>query len=374
MKNVHPRLGARRLRVGLTLALAAVTTGVLHGGVGATDESTVPVDSAAAASPDGSAAAPAAGDLSVALVSTQRAGDDGPVDDMVAALGRVEDELGAETTFIEATDPATYEQTLRNLGNAGTDIIVATFPGMQEPIAAVAGDFPDTKFVHIYGDPDETPIDNVQRISYEIYPGFYLGGMLAAAVSESGKIGYIGGVALPSLAANFHAYEAGAQSINPDIEVQGAWADSFEDPAVGLEIASSMFADGVDVIQTDAAATSNGVLEAAQDAGAFMIKDSDPTQFELAPDTIIAVSFLRFGQSLFDQVQAAVEPGWTGGTTVSGINEDITGLALNEGFADVGSADVVERYETILPDIETARQAIVDGELEVPFDTDTSFE
>jgi basic membrane protein A and related proteins len=286
----------------------------------------------------------------------------------------VEQDLGAQITFIEATDPATYEQTLRNLGNAETDIIVATFPGMQEPLAAVAGDFPDTKFIHIFGDPDETPIDNVLRISYEIHPGFYLGGMLAAAMSESGQIGYIGGVALPSLAANFHAYRAGAESVNPDIAVEGAWADSFEDPAVGLEIASSMYSGGVDVIQTDAAATSNGVLEAAQDAGTFMIKDSDPTQFELAPDTIVAVSFLRFGQSLYDQVTAALEPEWAGGATTSGINEDITGLALNDQFAEVGAPEAVERFEAILPEIDAARDAIVSGELEVPFITDTSFD
>jgi basic membrane protein A len=314
--------------------------------------------------------------VSVALVSTQRAGDSGPVDDMVRALEQGATDFGVETTFIEATDPSTYEQTLRNLAQTGTQIIITTFPGMQQPLATVAPEFPDVKFVHIFADPDETPIDNLRRVAYVIHPGFYLGGILAASLAGatgSSKIGYIGGVALPSLAANYHAYVAGAQSVNPDIEVQGAWADSFEDAAKGLEIASAMYSDGVAVIQTDAAATSNGVLDAATAAGAFMIKDSDPSQIALAPETIPAVSFLAFGESLYQELQAALGDDWTGGPVQAGLAEGITGLATSDEFAATAEPAVAEAYTTALGLIDTAKAAILAGELEVPFNTDPTF-
>jgi basic membrane protein A len=246
---------------------------------------------------------------------------------------------------------------------------------MQAPLATIAPEFPDVRFIHIYGDPDETTIPNLRRVSYVIHPGFYLGGILAAGLSESGQIGYIGGIALPSLWPNYHAYVAGAQSVNPDIQVQGAWADSFEDPAKGLELASAMNAAGVDVIQTDSAATSNGVLESAQNAGTWMIKDSDPSQFELAPATIAAVSFLAFGDSLYQELTAALQESWEGGHVQSGILEGITGLALNEGFGTAEGVDpeAAARFEAVLPTIEEAHQAILDGTLEVPFSQDPNF-
>lgn len=329
------------------------------------------------ASPEASGAAVDGTGVKVALVSTQRAGDNGPVDDMVRALEQGAADFGVDTTFIEAVDPSTYEQTLRNLAQTGTEIVITTFPGMQQPLSAIAPEFPDARFVHIFGDPDETAIDNVRRVGYVIHPGFYLGGILAASLAEArgeSKVGYIGGVALPSLAANYHAYVAGAESVNPDIDIQGAWADSFEDAAKGLEIASAMYADGVQVIQTDSAATSNGVLDAATAADALMIKDSDPSQISLAPDRIPAVSFLAFGESLYQELTAALQDDWSGGAVQSGLAEGITGLATSEEFAAAtDDPAVAEAYTNALALIEEATAAILSGELEVPFNTDPTF-
>ncbi len=363
-------IGARNLGSrAQTILVAAVAVGLLVG-------TAVPL-AAQDASPEASMAAIDGTGVKVALVSTQRAGDSGPVDDMVRALEQGAADYGVETTFIEAVDPSTYEQTLRNLAQTGTQIVITTFPGMQQPLSAIASEFPDVRFVHIFGDPDETTIDNVRRVGYVIHPGFYLGGILAASLAEArgeSKIGYVGGVALPSLAANYHAYVAGAQSINPDIQVQGAWADSFEDAAKGLEIASAMYADGVQVIQTDGAATSNGVLDAATAADAFMIKDSDPSQISLAPDHIPAVSFLAFGESLSQELAAALQDDWTGGAVQSGLAEGITGLATSDDFASmIDDEAVAAAYADALTLIEAATAAILSGELEVPFNTDPTF-
>ena len=104
------------------------------------------------------------------------------------------------------------------------------------------------------------------------------------------------------------------------------------------------------------------------------IKDSDPFQISLAPDRIPAVSFLAFGDSVYQEITAALQDEWTGGHVQSGLAEGITGLATSEEFAGaVGDEAVAAAYEAALPLIEEAQAAILAGDLEVPFNTDPTF-
>jgi basic membrane protein A len=99
----------------------------------------------------------AAGKL-VALVHTQAAGDNGPIDDMIAHLKA----LGKADHFpiraIYASDPSTYQSILSTLAGAGAGIIVTTFDEMADPIKAVAPGYPHTKFIQLYADPFTPPI------------------------------------------------------------------------------------------------------------------------------------------------------------------------------------------------------------------------
>lgn len=307
--------------------------------------------------------------LKVALVSTQRAGDHGPVDSMVAALAKAKSNFKLSTKFIEATDPSSYQPTLQRLGQAGYDIVVTTFPDMQQPVQSVAGSFPKTKFILIFGDAFKQRIENARSISYQIYPGFYLGGILAASVSKTGKLGYVGGAPQPALNADFHAYVAGAKSVNRNVVVKGAWAGSFQDPAKGHEIAASMYAGGIDVIQTDAAATTLGVERAAKEKSGYVISDSAPSAAAQDPQHIIGTSFLQFGDSLYAQVKAAVSPGWHGGLIKSGIKDGITGLYVSKPFLARGPAPAIAKIKSALPLIQKKQAAIVAGSLKVPFNT-----
>ncbi|MYE97902.1 MAG: BMP family ABC transporter substrate-binding protein, partial [Acidimicrobiaceae bacterium] len=175
----------------------------------------------------------------VALVVNQSAGDLGPIDDLVRGLERVEADYGADTTFIEATDPSTFETTLRNLANQGTDIIAVTFPPMQDAVVAVAPDFPDARFIHVFG--FEGGLDNLVSIGFDYYKGTYLAGILAGALNTTGKVGFVGGVSIPPLNADYNAFVAGSQEQDPGITGEAAFADSFEDPAKGRELGAALY-------------------------------------------------------------------------------------------------------------------------------------
>ncbi|MXV98498.1 MAG: BMP family ABC transporter substrate-binding protein [Acidimicrobiaceae bacterium] len=299
---------------------------------------------------------------SVALVANQKAGDLGPIDDLVRGLEMVEADFGADITFIEATDPSTFETTLRNLANQGTDIIAVTFPPMQDAVVAVAPDFPDTRWIHIFG--FEGGVDNLVSIGFDYYKGTYLAGILAGALNTTGKVGFVGGVSIPPLNADYNAFVAAAQSKNAAITGEAAFADSFEDPAKGRELGAALYDGGVDIIMTDAAATDLGVIQAAEEKGGYVIGGS--VNYFDSPAVIGGV-LLYWAELLHAQVGHALSDDYTPGYVGAGVAEGGVDLVVNPEFLANGPAEMVEIINASLAEIDAARSQIKDGSLEVPF-------
>lgn len=300
--------------------------------------------------------------LTVALVANQRAGDLGPIDDLVRGLGLVEADFGADTTFIEATDPSTFETILRNLANQGTDIIAVTFPPMQEVVTLVAPDFPDTRWIHIFG--FEGGIDNLVSIGFDYYKGTYLAGILAGALNTTGKVGFVGGVSIPPLNADYNAFVAAAQTKNADIGGEAAFADSFEDPAKGRELGAALYDGGVDIIMTDAAATDLGVIQAAEEKGGYVIGGS--VNYFDSPNVIASV-LLYWAEILHAEVAHAISDDYTPGYVGAGVAEGGVDLVVSPNFLENGPAEMVDIINATLGEVDEARSAIKDGSLEVPF-------
>lgn len=311
-----------------------------------------------------------AADGLVALVHTQAAGDNGPVDSMIAKLKQLASEKGFTYRAIYAQDPATYETIFRTLGDAGAAVVVSTFNEVAEPFKAVAPDFPETKFIQLFADPFEPAMPNVVTVSYDYYLGCYLSGIFAAGVSESGKLGFIGGISIPPINADYNAFKAGAQSVRADATATAAFAGSFQDPAKGQEIAAQMFSSGIDYIQTDAAATDIGIITAANEAEGRMVSALDPAQFSLGPKSLISIVGLDFGASLYNEVNKALGSDWAGGKHVStGLGTGVIDFILSPAFQEQGRADLLEKAKKIWPEVEKAKAAILDGSLKVPFNT-----
>lgn len=306
----------------------------------------------------------------VAYVHTQAAGDNGPVDSMIGRLKQLSGEQGFKFRTVYAQDPATFETIFRTLGDAGASVVISTFNEVTEPFKAVAPSYPNTKWVQLFADPFKPAIPNIVSVSYDYYLGCYISGIFAAQVSKTGKIGYIGGISIPPLNADFNALKAGALSVNPKISVKAAFAGSFQDPAKGFEIANQMYSEGIDYIQTDSAATDGGIIQAANEASGRMVSAIDPAQYPLGPKSVIAIVALDFGQSLYNEVSKANSSKWAGGTHVStGIDSGVIDFILSPVFKEQGPKDLVERAAKAWPKVVAARNGILNGSIKVPFNT-----
>jgi basic membrane protein A len=240
---------------------------------------------------------------------------------------------------------------------------------MAAPIKAVAPGYPNTKFIQLYADPFTPPMPNVRTVEYQAHYGMFLAGLFGARITQSRRLGYVGGMSLPGLNADLNAMKAGAAMVSAGISVKGAFAGSFQDPTKGREIANQLFGTGIDFIQTDGAATDAGVIRAASEGSNRVVSAVFRTQFKLGPKTVASSVLVNFGQSLADQVTNALSGHFTGGHYVSNLADGIIDFVPSPLFMENGPPAYVARAKAAWPSVDEAKQAIIKGTLKVPFNT-----
>ena len=206
----------------------------------------VPVESSSADNP--APVAVGGGALKIGFVYAGSIGESGAT--YAHELGRraLEAQFGAKikTTFVEnVSDAATAERVLRDLAAQGNGLIFATNPAFQEPMLKVAKDFPAVKFEDAGG---TLLADNVGAYDTRSYEGAYLSGLIAGAMSKSGKLGVVASTATPEIFRDVNAFELGAQSSNPSAITHVTWINKGFDPAKEREAALGLLQQGADVL------------------------------------------------------------------------------------------------------------------------------
>ena len=301
----------------------------------------------------------------LALVVNQSAGDRGPVDILKAGLDSTVCSLGAETTFLEVLDPSTFESTFRDLGNQGVDVVALTFLPMGDALAAVAPDFPDTRWIHIYGNPLEA--DNVVTIDFEYWRGAFLAGMLGAALTSSDQIGIIPGDSSPPVNADVNAFKQGASMQNPDVSVNVAFTDSYNDPVIGKEVASAMYDDGVDIIMMSAAGSDAGMMEASEEKEGYTIGGS---ALYFDNPRVIGGVVIDWSKLIVNFINDALSDDYTARHATIGLDAGIFYLQINPLFRNTGPQEMVEALDNSWSAFNQAEEAVISGALEVPFNPD----
>lgn len=329
------------------------------------------------------AAVPAAAqDTRVGIVlSTGGLGDLSFNDAAYRGLQRAEEELGISFDYIEPADPSEDQTALRRFASRGYDLVIGVGFQMADSLRTVAGEYPDIKFAHVDQTFEDVP-DNIVTLNFAEWEGSFLAGALAALTSESGNVGFVGGVDFALIHRFEGGFYQGARYINPDIEIQSMYADDFGDPARGREIALGMIDDGADVIYHAAGGTGTGVFQAAEEEGIYAI-GVDSNQNYIAPGYIIASMLKKVDTAVFDTVKSVVEGNYKGGEnqyfTLSDGGIDLTSLtevgkpvldALENGIITEEDLETIkEMKETVTAPhaerINEIKDMIINGEIEV---------
>lgn len=261
-----------------------------------------------------------------------------------------------EIAFTEKVAVNDIEEAFMNYARSGYDLVIGHGFEFGEPALRVAKDFPDVNFYVSGKAPDNAKIGkNVGFIDQKEFEGAYLAGVLAGLMTESNKVGYVGGMKIPIQIANYNAFEAGAKSVNPDVKILGVLTGTFEDPGKGKEAALAQIDNGADIIAQAADSTGVGAIEAAK-ANNIKLIGYGTDQSDLAPTLFLTCFFSDIPKAIGMQGDKIKEGSFGGEVWKAGIKEGIVDITK---FGNSVPADIAAKVNAI-------KQDIIDGKIKVP--------
>jgi basic membrane protein A and related proteins len=253
------------------------------------------------------------------------------------------------------------------LAEEGFDLVVANGFAFSPDIDELAPQFPEVNFAITDGFAAEA--DNVTNMAFKEHEGSFLMGVAAAMKSEAGTIGFLGGQQGTGLIERFQAgYEAGAQAVNPDIEILveyiGDDVTAFNDPTKGEALSNKMFDAGADIVYHAAGASGAGLFKAAVEQDQLAIGVDQDQSLTASPEQqeVILTSMLkRVDTAVFNVIQQVTEDDFQPGSILLGLAEEGVDYAVNE-FND--NDELLS--QDIQAEVDKFKQQIIDGEITVP--------
>ncbi|MYI35638.1 MAG: BMP family ABC transporter substrate-binding protein [Acidimicrobiaceae bacterium] len=317
-------------------------------------------------------------DVSVGLVfDIGGRGDQSFNDSAAAGIERAAAELGITFTEASPEPDGSNRGELLQLAASEHDIVIGVGFLFEGDAAAVGAENPDTMF----GVVDSAMMDwaagapygdNIAGLVFAEHEGSFLVGAAAALKSETGTIGFIGGVAnVGGLIERFEAgFNAGARAVNPDIEIIGDYIteapdfDGFNAPDRAKEIALAMYEEGADIVYHAAGGSGAGLFQAALEqseatGSKVWAIGVDSDQYHTADagvrDYILTSMLKRVDVSIFEMIRSVLDGTMQPGPTAYDLSVDGVGYSTSGGFVD----DIADQLEAL-------KAQIVSGEITVP--------
>jgi len=197
------------------------------------------------------------------------------------ALLAAEERGEIEYTASENVSNADYERVMREYATQGNELIVGESFAVEAAARKVAKDFPETAF--LMGSSGKPQEPNFSVFDNYIQEPAYMTGMIAGGLTESNKIGLVGGFPIPEVNRLMNAFMAGAKEINPEVEFMVTFINSWFDPPKAKEAAFAMIDQGADVLYAERF----GVSDAAKERDILAIGNVVNTQDQY-PNTVVA--------------------------------------------------------------------------------------
>jgi basic membrane protein A and related proteins len=256
---------------------------------------------------------------------------------------------------IASSDTEAESWLSRISSSRGNDLIICVGASHTRALRKMAVKYPKQKFALVDGDIQD--LLNVTSLLVRDNESSYLVGALAAMVSKSNHIGFIGGRDEPSIQRFLAGYRAGARDIKPECQVSVDFAGSWLNDGKTKLLAVQQIVKGADVLFGPAGAGSLGVIEAAQEQGCYAI-GVDADQSALAPGAVLVSAVKHINIPVYQSIRSVVQDQFKSGIQSSGLKEGAVEAKINPSIAVITPA--------MLSALTALQNKIISGEISVP--------
>jgi len=279
-------------------------------------------------------------------------------------LEMAKEKLGVDFEMIDPGDGSDRESALRKLASK-KDIGLIFGVGFifTDDINNIAKEFPDKKFacVDYSVDPSKQIPSNIEAIEFKEEEGSFLVGVLAALVTKTNKVGFIGGME-SSLIRKFETgYKQGVQYAKPNCQILSGYVsvspDGFKNPGKAKEIALSQYSNEADIIYHASGLSGLGLFEAARDKNKLAI-GVDMDQYKEAAGFVLSSMVKQVDQAVFRTIQDFKENKFTGEIKTFGLKDNGVSYVYDDNNKNLIPADVKVKVDEI-------RNKIINGEIKI---------
>lgn len=253
-----------------------------------------------------------------------------------------------ETKYTESVSGGDAERVISEYANSDADVVFGTNFAFMDPMYNVAGEHPDTTFVHCSGFRTR---ENMGRYFGRLYQARYLTGIAAGHVTESDTLGYVASVPIAEVIRQLNAFFLGAQSVNPDVTMKVRWLETFMDPPTATEATDALVDEGADVINNHMSTAAPVSAAADNDAWAFTYTTS---MSESGGDYYGGSALFNWKEYYRPTLQSINDGDWEAGTYWEGLDTGVVSAELGDAIPD----DAVSA-------VESAESEIANGDLDI---------
>ncbi|MGN7470166.1 BMP family lipoprotein [Brevibacillus sp. SAFN-007a] len=262
--------------------------------------------------------------------------------------------------YLQSTSDAEYVPNLTQFVKDKWDLTWGIGFLMGDHLKKVADENKDAKLAIIDAEVDAP---NVESVLFKEHEGSYLAGIVAAKMSKTKTVGFVGGVEIPVIKRFEVGFEAGVKAVDPSVKVIKVYTGAFDKPDLGKSTASQMYDQGADIIFHASGGTGDGVFNEAKDRKAkgqdVWVIGVDKDQSLTFGDEITLTSMVkRVDEAVYRVSKDVAEGKFEGGK--------IKWLGLAEDGVGLASTSTKNVPEDVLKLVEEYKQKIVKGEITVP--------
>jgi basic membrane lipoprotein Med (substrate-binding protein (PBP1-ABC) superfamily) len=278
------------------------------------------------------------GPFRVAVVMPSAINDLAFSQSMYDALVAIQDMMGGEEAMELVYSESMFvvddaAAAIRDYAAEGFDLVIAHGSQYGSSLQEIAPDFPETSFA--WGTTldtfEEQGITNVFAYEAASDQGGYVNGVMAASLSESGVLGVVGPIETGDAKLYVDGFVLGAQSVNPDIDVNVNWIGSFSDVALAAEAANTHISAGADVL-TGTAQMVVGAIGVAEENGVLWF-GTQSDQSSLATGIVVANQVYRWDVVLAEMINLIADGTYGGEAFRIELANGGEEIAFNPGFA-----------------------------------------